>query len=188
MLEKKVFHHSKQVCQTAKAPCSALQYVNLWRSFPIAVVYLGTSDISFDLLCATITQEINHLRAGSSLAARCCVQSKISQGIKSKAQSDNLHGAAPAQLSLTRDSNYHFQQLLRMGIRKSRHKILPALSLLYKEALSAPTTKGYVREERLQDLLLPLGFSPVLFTSGWADQVLLALHTGAAETALPAPA
>lgn len=94
MLEKKVFHHSNQVYQTAKAPCSALQYVNLWRSFPIAVVYLGTLDISFDLLCATVPQQTNHLRAGSSLAARCCIQSKISQGIKSKAQSDNLHGAA----------------------------------------------------------------------------------------------
>lgn len=44
-----------------------------------------------------------------------------------------------------------------------------------------------MQEERLQDLLLPLGFSPVLFTSGWADQALLALHTGAAEKALPGP-
>lgn len=126
MLQKKVFHHSNQVCQTAKAPCSALQYVNLQRSIPIAVVYLGTLDIPFDLLCATVTQQTNHLRAGSLLGARCCIQSKISQGIKSKAQSDNLHSAAPAQLSLARDSNYHFQQLLRMDIRKTRHKILPA--------------------------------------------------------------
>lgn len=53
----------------------------------------------------------NHLRAGSSLAARCCIQSKISQGIKSKAQSDNLQ-ISTAQLSLARDSNHHFQQLL----------------------------------------------------------------------------
>lgn len=65
------------------------QYVNLWRGFPIAVVYLGILAISFDLLCACATQQTNHLRAGSSQAARCCIQSKTSQGIKSKAQSDN---------------------------------------------------------------------------------------------------
>lgn len=40
MLEK-VFHHPNQVCQTAKAPCSALQYVNLRRSSPIAVFTWG---------------------------------------------------------------------------------------------------------------------------------------------------
>lgn len=94
MLGKKVFHHSNQLCQTAKAPCSALQYVNAQRSIPIAVIYLGTLDILFDLLCATVTQQTNHLRAGSSLGARCCIQSKISQGLKSKAQSDNLHSTA----------------------------------------------------------------------------------------------
>lgn len=33
-----------------KAPCSALQHVNLWRSIPTAVLYLETSDMSFDLL------------------------------------------------------------------------------------------------------------------------------------------
>lgn len=73
------------------------QYVTLWRSFHIAVVYLGTLDLSFDPLCATATQQTNHLRAGSSLAARCCIQSKTSQDIKSKARSDNL----PAQPQLS---------------------------------------------------------------------------------------
>lgn len=50
----------------------------------MAVIYLGTSDVSFDLLCATITQQAKQPRAGSSLEARGCVQSKISQGIRSK--------------------------------------------------------------------------------------------------------
>lgn len=79
--------------------------------------------MSFDILCAIVTQKAKQPRAGSSLEARCCVRSKISQGIKSKAQSDNLHNAAEAQLSSARDSNYCFAQQLCMDIRKTGHKI-----------------------------------------------------------------
>lgn len=126
--------------------------------------------MSFDLLCATVTQQANQLKAGSSLEARCCVQSKISQGIKYKAQSDNLHDAAQARLSSTRDSNYCFAQLHCMDIRKTGHKIpLLKTRMVYLQHLQRVMCGRSV----CQDLLLPLGFSPVLFASRWADQALV---------------
>lgn len=110
------------------SPLCSTAYKSLEEHPPAAVVYLGTSDMSFDLLCATVTQQANQLGAGSSLEARCCVQSKISQGAKSKAQSDKLHDTAQAQLSSARDSNYCFAQLLCMDIRKTGRKI-PLLNI-----------------------------------------------------------
>lgn len=152
-----------------KAPCSALQHINLWRSIPAVVLYLGTLDMSFNLLCATVTQQANQLQAGSSQEARCCVQSKISPGIKSKAQSDNLHDTAQAQLSSARDSNYCFAQQLCMDVRKTIDKIpLLKTRMVY---LQHPQ-RVMCRRSICQDLLLPLGFSPVPFASRWADQVL----------------
>lgn len=167
---RRLFTIQIQLRQAAQALHSALQYANLWRSILIAVIYLGTSAMSFDLLCATVTQLANQLRTGASLEARCCLQSKISQGIKSKAQSDNLHNAAQAQLPSARDSNYCFTQQLCMDIREAGHKIpLLQTRMVYLQNPQRVTCGRSV----CQDPLPPLGFSPVLFASRWADRVLV---------------
>lgn len=182
MLEK-VFHHLKQVCQTGRAPCSALRCVDLRRSFPIAVAHLGTLHVSSDLLCATITQQTNHLRAGSSLPARCCIQSKISQGIKSKAQ---IISTAQPRLSCPRPEI----QITTSSSSSSWRSGKPDTKsfLLKTRRLHCSSHEGLSVGAAPAGPAAASGILSSAAASGWADQALLALHTGAAETALPGPA
>lgn len=147
---------------------------------PLQSFYLGTWDMPFDLPRATITQQENQPRAGSSLEARCCGRSKISQGIISKAQSDNLPDAVQAQLFSARNSHYSFMQLLCMDFSKSREKIpLLKTRMVYPQQPQRVTCGRRACKEgccRLWDSLQC--YSP---PDGLTKRLL------AAETALPGP-
>lgn len=141
--------------------------------------YLGAPDMPFDLLRATIPQQANQPRAASSLEARSCGRSEISQGITSKAPSDNLPDAVQAQLFSARNSNYSFVQLLYMGFSKSRDKIPLLKTRMVYLRHPQRVTRG---RRACKDLLPPLGFSPVLFASRWADQALVGCRNSIART------
>lgn len=146
---------------------------------PLQSFYLGASDVPFDLLRATIPQQANQPQAGSSLEARSCGRSELSQGITTKAPSDNLPDAVQAQLFSARNSDYSFVQLLYLDFSKSRDKIpLLKTRMVY---LQHPQRVTHGRRA-CKDLLPPLGFSPVLFTSRWADQALVGCRNSIART------
>lgn len=143
--------------------------------------------MSFDLLCATITQQANRLRAGSSLEARCCVQSKISQGIKYKAYKYNqMISTTQPRLSCPQPE-IQITALRSSSVRISEKPDTKS-PCLRQGWFICNTYKGlcaggaFVRTccrlwDSLQRYSLPDGLT----------KRLLALHTGAAETALPGP-
>lgn len=171
------FTSALQPCQTAGAAVHST--LGSGGASPPQSFYLGASDMPFDLLRATIPQQANQPRAASSLEARSCGRSEISQGITSKAPSDNLPDAVQAQLFSARNSNYSFVQLLYMGFSKSRDKIPLLKTRMVYLRHPQRVTRG---RGACKDLLPPLGFSPVLFASRWADQALVGCRDSIART------